>query len=115
MPLYPGGGPRVGLGLWNHVAATLVTEIAMLGVGVWMYARVTRARDGIGRYAFFAYVFVLLLLFVGDRFSTAPPTVSEIVGSGIVAEVVLLLWPWWFDRHREARPEAVPGGGKARV
>ena len=26
LPLWPGGGPRVGLGLWNHVAVTLVIE-----------------------------------------------------------------------------------------
>ena len=104
MPLYPGGGPKLGLGLWNYVAATMATEIAMLLVGVWIYARATRARDRIGRYAFLAYVVVLLVLFVGDRFSTTPPTVSAIIWSALIAEAVLLVWPWWFDRHRE-----VPG------
>jgi hypothetical protein len=103
MPLYPGGGPKLGLGLWNHVAATMSVEIAMLLVGVWIYARATRARDRVGRYAFLAYVLVLLLLFIGDRLGNAPPTVSEIIWSGIIAEAVLLVWPWWFDRHRDAR------------
>lgn len=104
MPLYPGGGPRLGLGLWNHVAATMATEIAMLAVGVWLYASATRARDRIGRYAFWAYAFVLLLLFIADRFSAAPPTVPQIIWSGIIAEAIFLLWPWWFDRRREASP-----------
>lgn len=101
MPLYPGGGPRLGLGLWNHVAATMATEIAMLAVGVWLYASATRARDRIGRYAFWAYAFVLLLLFIGDRFSATLPTVAQIIWSGIIAQAVFLLWPWWFDRRRE--------------
>lgn len=101
MPLYPGGGPRLGLGLWNHVAATMATEIAMLAVGVWLYASATRARDRIGRYAFWAYAFVLLLLFIGDRFSATLPTVAQVIWSGIIAQAVFLLWPWWFDRHRE--------------
>lgn len=101
MPLYPGGGPRLGLGLWNHVAATMATEIAMLAVGVWLYASATRARDRIGRYAFWAYAFVLLLLFIGDRFSATIPTVAQIIWSGIIAQAVFLLWPWWFDRRRE--------------
>jgi len=101
MPLYPGGGPRLGLGLWNHVVATMTVEIAMLAIGAWMYASVTRARDTIGRSAFIAYVLVLLLLFIGDRFSATPPTVSEIIWSGLIAEAVLLAWPWWFDRHRD--------------
>jgi LexA-binding, inner membrane-associated putative hydrolase len=104
MPLYPGGGPRLGLGLWNNVAATMATEIAMLAVGVWLYASATRARDRIGRYAFWAYVFVLLFLFIGERFSATPPTVSQIIWSGIIAQAIFLLWPWWFDRHREFAP-----------
>lgn len=103
MPLAPGGGPRFGLGLWNHVAATLAVEIVMLLGGVLLYISATRARDRIGNYAFFAYVFVLLLLFIGDRFSTGLPTVGEIIWSGLIAEVILLAWPAWFDRHRVAR------------
>ena len=110
MPLYPGGGPRFGLGLWNHVAATMIVEIAMLLVGVLIYARVTRPRDRIGQYAFIAYVFVLLLLFIADRFDTTPPTVSDLIRSGFIAEPVLVIWPWWFDRHREPRPAASPIG-----
>jgi len=101
MPLYPGGGPLLGLGLWNHVAATMTVEISMLAVGFWMYVSVTRARDRIGSYAFISYILVLLSLFIGDRFSATPTTVSEIIWSGLVAEAVLLAWPWWFDRHRD--------------
>ena len=26
MPLYPGGGPRFGLGLWNSIAGTMVVK-----------------------------------------------------------------------------------------
>src|SRR4029453_15456870 len=51
LPLYP-GGPKLGLGLWNFVTATLVTETVMFAVGVWIYARATTPRDGIGTWAF---------------------------------------------------------------
>src|SRR5438093_2804021 len=44
MPIYP-GGPKLGLGLWQSVAATVIVEIAMYAVGVWIYLRATRARD----------------------------------------------------------------------
>jgi len=104
MPLYPGGGPRVGLGLWNHVAGTMTVEIAMLFVGVSLYDRATRPSDRIGTYAFVAYVLVLLILFIADRFATTPPTVSDILWSGCIAEIVLLTWAWWFDAHRAPRP-----------
>ena len=57
----------------------MVVEIAMLAGGVLLYVQATRARDRIGRYAFAAYVVVLLLLYIGDRSSPAPPSVSDII------------------------------------
>jgi len=102
MPLYPGGGPRLGLGLWNSIPATLVIEASMFAIGVWLYADTTRARDRIGRYAFAAYVGLLLLIYIGDRFSPPPPSVADIAWPGLIAGVILLLWAWWFDRHRQA-------------
>ena len=105
MPLFPGGGPKLGLGLWNSVAGTMVVEIAMLAGAVWLYASVTRARDRIGTYAFIAYIILLALLYVADRFSPPPTSPAEIAWTGIIAEIVLLLWAWWFDRHRGAELE----------
>ena len=103
MPLVPGGGPKYGLGLWNSIVGTMTVELAMLVVGVAMYARATEARDGIGKFAFAAYLVLLVALYVGDRFSPPPSSPSEIAWTGVIAEVVLLLWAWWFDRHRAAR------------
>ena len=91
MPLYP-GGPRLGLGLWNSITGTLVVETLMFVVGVWLYAGTTRARDRIGRYAFAAYVGLLAVLYIGDRFSEPPPSIADIAWSGIVAMVVLIPW-----------------------
>ena len=106
MPLYPGGGPHLGLGLWNHVAATMTAEILMLLVGVFLYASATRARDRIGKYAFLVYALVLFLLFISDRFGgqPAPATAGEAAHAiflpSIIAETVFLAWAWWFDHHR---------------
>ena len=106
MPLYPGGGPRLGLGLWNSIAGTLVAETLMFGIGVWLYVSATRARDRIGRYAFGAYVGLLLLLYIGDRFSGPPPNVADLAWTGIIAMVNMIPWPWWFDKHRCLRAPA---------
>src|SRR2546423_113584 len=46
MPLYP-GGRGLGLGLWNSVSGTVVTESVMFAAGLWLYAAGTRARDGV--------------------------------------------------------------------
>jgi hypothetical protein len=103
MPLSPGGGPRFGLGLWNSIVGTVIVEMAMLAIGVWLYMRTTRARDRIGRYSFAAYIGFLLVVYIGDRFSGPPPSVKDIAWAGIVASVMLIPWAWWFDHHRALR------------
>ncbi len=113
MPLYPGGGPRLGLGLWNSIAGTMAAEIIMFVAGVWLYFRATRARDRIGKYAFVTHVILLLALYLGDGFSTALPTVTDIIRSGIIAEAVLVAWAWWLDHHRTARLEVADGTSSA--
>jgi hypothetical protein len=100
LPLYP-GGPKVGLGLWNSVAATLVIEIAMFGYGVFLYVRATRARDRIGRWGFVAMTAVLLLIYLANLTGGAPPSVTAIWMAGIAGAIVLTAWAWWVDHHRE--------------
>jgi membrane-bound metal-dependent hydrolase YbcI (DUF457 family) len=103
MQLYPGSA-RFGLGLWNSIPGTMVVELAMFIVGVWLYVRTTCSRDRVGRYAFIAYVVLLLAAYIGDRFSGPPQNVrADIIWPGIIAEATLIPWAWWFDRHRVLR------------
>ncbi len=114
MTLIPGGA-RYGLGLWNSIPGTMVVEITMFAGGVLLYLRATRAEDRTGRYASAAYVLVLFALYIGDRFDGEPPTVKELIWSGIIAEMVLLAWAWWFDRHREPIQQAISAEGRVRT
>jgi membrane-bound metal-dependent hydrolase YbcI (DUF457 family) len=104
MPIYP-GGPRFGLALWNSIAGTMIVELLMFAIGVGLYMRVTRARDRIGRYALLAYVVLLLIAYVSDRFSDPPSSIDAIAWLGVIASAVLVPWAWWFERHREPRTE----------
>jgi hypothetical protein len=101
MPLYP-GGPKVGLGLWNSIAATMGVEIPMYVVGVWMYLRATRPRDRRGRWGFVGLAAFLGLAYVVNIVSPPPPTVTALWITALVAATALTLWAWWADRHREA-------------
>lgn len=109
MPLYP-GGPKFGLGLWNSVAGTVSVELAMFAIGVWFYVAATRARDRIGRYAFLAYIALLVASYLRNTFSSQLPhsVKAEIAWPGLIAAVVLLLWAWWFDRHRQSTATNAP-------
>jgi hypothetical protein len=99
MPLYP-GGPKVGLGLWNSVAATVTVEVVMFAAGVWIYARATRARDRVGRQALPALVGFLLVAYLASSIGPPPPSIAALVVTAIAGAAVIVLWAWWLDRHR---------------
>ena len=102
MPLYP-NGPRFGLGLWNSVTATVIVEGVMFAIGVWIYLRVTRAKDGIGKWGLLAFMATVCAVYAANIFSPPPPSV-RLLGIGALAlSSILILWAWWADRHREAR------------
>ena len=99
MPLYP-NGPKFGLGLWNSVPGTLAVETVMFALGVWIYARATKARDAIGKWAFVGVTAFLFVGFVVNANGTPPPSVTALwmMALGLGA---LTLWLAWFaDRHR---------------
>jgi hypothetical protein len=102
MPLVPGGS-RYGLGLWNSIAGTMVVEILMFAAGVWMYPRATQAKDGVGGWAFIAYVALLLVIYVADAFGSTPDSVKEVAWLAIALPIVFLPWAGWFDRHRSMK------------
>lgn len=103
LPLAPFGDARVGLGMWNSMAATLLVEGSIFLVGVWLYARATRARDTAGRWGLWGLVALLLAIQAANLLGDAPPSVAAIAWVG-QAQWLLVLWAYWLDRHREAAP-----------
>jgi hypothetical protein len=103
MPLFP-GGPKVGLGLWNSVGATVAIELPMFVAGVWLYLGATRPRDGAGRWGFMLLITTLLAIYAGDALtSDAPPSVGALTVIAAIGGVLFTAWSWWADRHRTAR------------
>jgi membrane-bound metal-dependent hydrolase YbcI (DUF457 family) len=108
MPLYP-GGPRVGLGLWNSIAGTVLVESAMFAAGVWLYASVTRPRDRAGTYGLWSLVLFLTAAYAGAAQGAPPPSVRSLALVG-AATWLFPFWAGWFDAHREI--VQLPGDGK---
>ena len=98
MPLYPGGA-KLGLGMWNSIPGTIGVEGILFAAGVWMYAHATRPRDAIGRRAFAVFVAFMAVVYLAD-IGTPPPSIMALVATAIAGTAVMLLWAWWFDRHR---------------
>lgn len=107
MPIYP-GSPTVGLGLWNSPTATAIVEALMLLVGLATYTRVTRARDAIGRWGFWALIALLTVSYVVSFNAPTPPSQTALAVSAIIFGWVFVLLAWWVDRHREAMPARIP-------
>jgi hypothetical protein len=102
LPLWPGSGMRVGLGLWNSMAATLVLEGGFFALGVWLYARTTRPVDGVGRWGLVAMVAFLAVAYLAAGLGPPPPDVRTLAVSGL-ALWIFVPWSYWVDRHRELR------------
>jgi hypothetical protein len=90
MPVLPGGGPLLGLGLWNSRPWTLVVELGLFAIGLVVYARERRRGAG-----FWLLSLVLVLAYLANVFGPPPPRVEAIAVSMIV--IVPLLW-WWGNR-----------------
>jgi membrane-bound metal-dependent hydrolase YbcI (DUF457 family) len=101
MPLYP-GGPKVGLGLWNHPTATVIVEGAMFIAGLAIYVRATRPRDRTGLFAMWGLVITLILIYCANAQGPPPPNVGTLIVLAF-AQYLIPIWAAWIDRHREAR------------
>jgi hypothetical protein len=102
LPVAPGLTPRLGLGLWNSIPATLAVEFGLYVAGSWLYLKATVARDRIGSIGLWALLLFLALVEVANIFGPPPPSVTAVV---IPAEALWLLvvWGYWVDQHRQQR------------
>jgi len=94
-------GPYLGLGLWNSVAATMITELAMFGAGAWLYVKTTRALNKRGHISFWSLIVFLVIMYFGNLFGPPPPDEKSLM---IFAQFgwSLVIWGYWIDRNREA-------------
>ena len=101
LPLFFGGSPKVGLGLYNSLPAAVVTEFGIFIAGIVVYLLRTRARDRTGRLSF-----ILLLLFI--LLLAVPAAFPKLVFVPTLALILLLPLGNWVDRHRTLLLPKVP-------
>lgn len=104
MPLTPWTPQKLGLGLWNSVAATAFVESALFAIGVGLALSATRGRDAIGRWGFVSFVAFLVLTYIGNLLGPPPPNVQALGWLSLILPLVLLPLVAWIDHHREVNP-----------
>jgi hypothetical protein len=101
LPLWPGGGPKLGLSLWNSVPATFIVEGALFVVGIVLYVRRVPARDATGRWAFIALLALVTAIWASGPFSPPPPSVTAIAIVGLAFGLLTIPWLMWIEKHRQ--------------
>ena len=100
LPLAPGSDLKVGFGLWNSVAGTLIVEGALFVVGFRFYLAGSQAVDRTGHWALYGLLALLLVSYVAAAFGPPPPSVPAIAWVGLAGGLVTAALGYWIDRHR---------------
>ena len=103
LPLWPGAPVKVGFGLWNSIAGTLVVEFGLLLLGAVIYVRTTRARDRIGSWGLWTMLLALAGILLSGLMGP-PPSDPKVIAYGALTLWLFVPWGYWVDRHR-----VVPG------
>jgi hypothetical protein len=90
LPLYDNAS-KVGFGLWRHVAWSFSLELVVLGLGAWLYLRVTIFASAVGRYLFWGFVALVAALQVYANFGPPPSSPEAMAVIALALYVVLAL------------------------
>ena len=102
LPLIPGlVQMKVGLGLWNSLAGTLIVELGLFGLGIYLYLSATKSRNKTGIYAFWSLVVFLLIIYTGNIIGPPPPSDVFAIGMMGMSQWLLVIWAYWIDYNRE--------------
>lgn len=91
---------RIGLGLWNSVALTLLVEILLFILGSVLYIRATRARNKKGNIALVALFVFSGTLYLLSAFGPPPPGEVEFAVAGLLSWL-FVGWGYLIDKNRK--------------
>jgi len=99
LPLFPGDSPKVGLGLWNSLLFSQVIEVTLFSLGVWLYAKTTRAKNNTGKWSLAILALFFLVIQVMNLVGPPPPNAGVIAYTAHL-QWLFILWAAWVDRNR---------------
>jgi hypothetical protein len=107
LPLYDNTA-KVGLGLWRHVILSFPLELIFLGLGAWLYARVTTLKGAKGRNVFFAFLVFLAVLQIYANFGPPPSSPGTMALTALALYAGLALLAAWVERIATVSTEDKP-------
>ena len=100
LQLLPWNNLKIGFGLWNSVALTIVVEGFIFVLGAYFYLRVTKSKNKKGSYGLWGLLIFLTLIYVMNIVGTPPTDTNAIAIVGLF-QWLLIAWAYWIDRNRK--------------
>lgn len=100
LSLYGSDSPRVGLGLWNHVAVSYILESLIFLGGLYIYLKVTRGTTFAGKFGMIIFAAFLLSANAINLMGPPPPNVEMLAVSGLSMFLLFAGIAFWLDRKR---------------
>lgn len=104
LPLYPGDSPLVGLGLWRSKIVTLILELVLFSMSVWMYLTSTTAKNKTGIFATWSLIIFFIVIHLLNTFGAPPPDIKAVAWAGQL-QWLFVIWAYWSDRNRSSKNE----------
>ena len=106
LPLWPGhGSPMFGLGLWSSIYGTIIIEVGIFLVGVYLYSKTTEPKNKTGSISLWILVIFLLLVYFMNIFGPLPNSIDSIGYVGL-SQFILIAWGYWIDKNRQVREKS---------
>lgn len=102
LPLTFSEEQKVGLGLWNNKALTLLIESIMFIIGLTIYVRSTKAKNKKGDILFWSFTILITGIYVASVFGPSPNSVPAIMYSGL-GQWLFIALAYWADKNRTAK------------
>jgi hypothetical protein len=99
LPLAGAGSPKIGLGLWNHLAAALVIESCILLAGLFFFLPGSGLSRGRKTGLVLLALLVLVFTIVGMTVAPPPPSVQAMAISSLVMIVVVSAHAAWLGKR----------------
>jgi membrane-bound metal-dependent hydrolase YbcI (DUF457 family) len=102
LPIWPGDGPKVGLGLWNSIPWTFAVEGALWVAGIAIYMETLGRKGQRPGWLFWAFIVLCTVMFVTSPYQAPPPDEKSLGWFALIGWIVI---PWTAaaDRMRRQR------------
>jgi hypothetical protein len=98
LPIAGNESPKLGLGLWNNLLATIVAEFVLLGIGVALYLTLRSHRHPVRRGRLLVLILVLVASYLANVFGPVPSNMTTVAVSAVVGLLALAILAGWADR-----------------